>query len=73
MKMKPQSIIQPLLMYGFIVLLVACNTPPSSESGVEANGSVSDDEKKASLESIDRRTQRFACDSRITAGNDLTT
>lgn len=38
MKMKPQSIIQPLLVYGSIVLLLACNTPPSSES--EAEGPV---------------------------------
>jgi hypothetical protein len=35
MKMKPQSIIQPLIVYGSIVLLIACNTPPSSESEVE--------------------------------------
>lgn len=38
MKMKPTSMIQPLLVYGSIVLLLACNTPPSSES--EAEGPV---------------------------------
>jgi hypothetical protein len=35
MKLKPTSIIQPLLVYGSIVLLLACNTPPSSESDAE--------------------------------------
>lgn len=38
MKVKPQAIIHPLFVYGSIVLLLACNTPPSSES--EAEGPV---------------------------------
>jgi hypothetical protein len=36
MKMKPQPIVQPLIVYGSIVLLLAWNTPPSSESEVES-------------------------------------